>query len=278
LTSGETAQAWKRSITERRYVEGVQARAREYGYRVDMFWLNEPGLTGSRLSNIIWNRGIEGVIIAPLQGRLIGGPARKIDLDFDLFSAIALSETIEEPDLDRALHDQYTAMLLALKEMSALNYRTIGFVVDEELDLRVNHKWTAAYVYYRREVGRKRMLPPLIMSTVKQSTFDRWLDRYKPDAIVSIAHIGLDLLLARGLDIPGDIGYASLDIDGDMSAYPDVSGIDQQSELVGGAAVDMVVSAIQRGYRGIPVHPARTQIEGAWVSGKSAVRQPESPR
>jgi LacI family transcriptional regulator len=117
------------------------------------------------------------------------------------------------------------------------------------------------------------MPPPLIVPKNKQETFDRWFDRYQPDAIVSVAHIGLDFLQARGIDVPDGVGYASLDVDGTTHVYPDVSGIDQQSDLVAASAVDMVVSAIQRGQRGVPDHPVRTQVEGAWVSGTSAVRQ-----
>ena len=76
LTSGRSANEWKLYQTERRFIEGAQARAKEYGYRVEEFWMNEPGLTLARLGNIIWSRGIEGVIIAPLLGKLSGKAAR----------------------------------------------------------------------------------------------------------------------------------------------------------------------------------------------------------
>jgi LacI family transcriptional regulator len=55
--------------------------------------------------------------------------------------------------------------------------------------------------------------------------------------------------------------------------YPDVSGIDQNSEIVGGAAVDMLVAAIHRGHRGIPSHPVRVEVEGSWKAGKSTVKK-----
>ena len=273
LTSGRTADEWKCSVTEQKYVEGAKQRARAYGYRIETFWLNDPRMSGARLSNIIWNRGIEGVIIAPLQGRLTDVDSRSIDLRFDLFSAVEISETIDEPDLDRALHDQYTSMLKLLGRLSDLNYRTAGLVLEEALDLRVNHQWAAAYIYYRQQSAHKGMPPPLILPTAKQSTFDRWYDRYRPDAIISVAGFGLELASNRGLKIPQEVGYASLDVSGVEAVLPGVSGIDQQSELVGAAAVDMVVGAIQRGQRGIPDHPFRTQMEGTWVPGRTVVQR-----
>jgi LacI family transcriptional regulator len=269
LTSGATARAWKLYPAERKYVEGAQARAKEYGYHVEEFWMDEPGMALSRLSNIIWNRGIEGVVIAPLQSRLSGEAARSIRLDFKLFSAVEISETVEWPDLDRAVHDQYTSMLRALEELAKLNYKSIGLVLEEALDLRVNGKWTAAYLRYRNQWGAKRMPPPLILESPRQPDFDRWFDRYRPNAIVSVDRFGLHLLQQRGLDIPGEVGYASLDVDGDSNEYPGVSGIDQNSEIVGAAAVDMLVAAIHRGSRGIPDHPLRTEVEGSWTPGRS---------
>ncbi len=103
-------------MTERKYVEGAQGRAVEYGYRVDEFWINQPGMTMARLGNILWSRGIEGVVIAPLQERLSGKRSRSIHLDFKLFSSVEISETVEWPDLDRSNHDQYTSNQYNLRD------------------------------------------------------------------------------------------------------------------------------------------------------------------
>ena len=60
-----------------------------------------------------------------------------------------------------------------------------------------------------------------------------------------------------------------MDLDGDLPELPEVSGIDQNSRLVGAAAVDLLVAAIQRGQKGIPSHPVRTMVEGSWRKGES---------
>lgn len=273
LTSGPTPEAWKKFTTERKYVEGARARAGEYGYRVDEFWMNQPGMTMARLGNIIWSRGIEGVIIAPLQEKISGSGSRSIKLDFSRFSSVEISETVEWPDLDRSNHDQYTSMLKVLGELAGLNYQAVGLVLEDALDLRVNGKWSAAYLYYRQRHGTRTMPPPLIMAAPSQKSFDNWFDRHRPDAIVSVDRFGLRFIESRGLRIPKDIGYASLDLDGDSAEYPGMSGIDQNSSMVGAAAVDMLVGAIQRGQRGVPKQPLRTEIEGTWVSGKTTVKQ-----
>ena len=278
LTSGTSPDAWRNSVTERKYVEGARARAKEYGYHIDEFWISEPGMSEARLSNIIWSRGIEGVIVAPLQGRLQGEPSRAMQhIDFDLFYAVEISETVRVPELDRSVHDQYTSMFTVLDELVSFNYQAVGLVLEEALDQRVNGKWTAAYLRYRHRLGTSKMPPPLIMPTPKQAVFDRWFDHYRPDVIISVDRFGLHFLKTRGLDIPGEVGYASLDCDGDAPEYPDVSGIDQNSDTVGAAAVDMLIAGIQRGQTGIPAHPRRTEIEGSWTPGKSTLRRPTPP-
>lgn len=273
LTSGQTPDRWKVFVTERKYVEGARERATRYGYRLEEFWLGEPGVSPTRRSSILWNRGIEGVIIAPLQERLSGDKSRKVELDYSLFSVVEISETVDWPDLDRTVHDQYTSMLKCLTELRDLNYQRVGLVLEEALDLRVNGKWTAAYLRYKHQGLMAKMPPPLLLAVADQKAFDRWLDRYQPDAVISVDRFGLRMLQARGLKLPRDIGYASLDVDGDNPVHPGLSGIDQNSELVGAAAVDMLVAAIHRGHRGIPAHPMRTEVEGTWTAGNSTQRQ-----
>lgn len=269
LTTGAAPGEWKRFVTERKYVEGATERAGEYGYRLEEFRLNERGMTRERLASIIWNRGIEGVIIAPLQGKLSGRSARILDFSLDRFAAVEISETFETPDLDRSIHDQYTSMQRCLHELCAVGYQRIGFVIEDALDVRVNGKWTAAFLEHRNRHGEGDLVPPLVLPGPRQSSFDRWFERHRPEVVISVDRLGLQLLRARGCRIPRDVGYASLDLDGEQDGGLELSGIDQNSRRVGEAAVDMLVAAIQRGQRGVPDHPVRLEVEGTWREGRS---------
>ncbi len=269
LTTGRHAEAWQDSNTERKFIAGAEARAREYGYRMEKFWLDEPRMTPARLADIIWSRGIEGIILAPLVGRGMGRKERTLNLDFSRFSVVQISDTVEAPSLNCAIHDQYISMLHLLDQLEALNYRRMGLVLDKTLDLRVNRRWTAAFLQYREQAGQDKLPPPLILEEPGQKSFDRWFDRHRPDVIISLDLFGMRLLRARGLKIPQEIGYASLDLDGEVHAHPGLSGIDQNCHLVGATAMDMLVSAIHRKQQGIPLHPVRTEVEGTWVAGNS---------
>ncbi len=274
LTYGPVTEGSKRSITERKYVEGVIKRADEYGYRTEEF-LIQSAKDSERVCKILWNRGIEGVIIRPVQHELLGKSPGSTGFDFGRFSSVAISETLGNPDLDRSLHNQYTSMLKAVSVLTEMNYRKIGLVLEEELNLRTNGRWTGAFLQHTFRSGGMSLPPPLIMAEPKQGTFDRWFEAHQPDVILSVNPHVPSFIRNRGLTFPKDIGYASLDLDGDYDGKSDLSGIDQNSCHVGAVAVDMMVSAIQRGQRGIPEHPVRIEVEGVWHHGSSVKRRLE---
>lgn len=275
LSSGPMQQPQDLTITERKYIEGVIDRAKTYGYGVEGFHIGDGGLTPDRASSILWNRGIEGVVLRPLQYGLSEGGSRSVEFDFDRFSSVAISETIATPELDRALHDQYTAMLITMNELTRLNYRSIGLVVEESLNLRVNGRWSAAFLQFQHFSHDAGKVPPLILDRFDPKRFSLWFKRHKPDVLVSVNRFGLRFAMELGLRIPEDVAYASLDVDYLRKEYPHMAGIDQNSHLVGAAAVDMLVVSIQRRQRGIPLHPVRIEVEGEWRSGSSA---PEKKR
>lgn len=273
LTSGSEPDVWKTVATERKFIQGAIDQATEYGYRVEEFWMNQPGMCPSRLGDILWNRGIEGMIIAPLVGRVLGRNDRQLTLDFSRFSVVEISETVEAPKLNRAIHDQYTSILTLLDELSLLGYRRMGLVLESFLDLRVNRRWTAGFLQYSEGATAGKLPPPLILDAPDKAAFARWFRHHEPDAIISVGGFGLRLIKEYGLKIPKDIGYASLDMDGEGPSFPGLSGIDQNSRLVGASAMDMLVAAIHRGYCGTPPHPVRTEVAGTWVAGTSTRRR-----
>jgi LacI family transcriptional regulator len=273
LTSGDNHGAWKKFPTENKYVEGAETRALEYGYRLEEFWLNDPSMPSERLAEILWNRGIEGVVVAPIQGRLAEGSRRVLDFDFKRFSCVEISETVELPELDRAIHDQYTSMQRTLRELARLGYASCGLVLERALDLRTNGKWTAAFLEHRFSSRGESGPPPLVLDSRDAKTFKRWFTRHRPEAIVSVDGFGLKLSEACGLAIPRDVAFATLDLDGEEGGAKQFAGIDQNSRFVGAAAIDVLVAAIQRGQTGVPSQPIRIEIEGAWIDGPSAPKR-----
>jgi hypothetical protein len=45
------------------YLQGARERCRQLGYRLEEIWANEPDMTMRRLSQILYQRSIEGVVV-----------------------------------------------------------------------------------------------------------------------------------------------------------------------------------------------------------------------
>jgi hypothetical protein len=65
ITNHQTRTGWKMSACTQDYFEAASQRATERGYQLEIFWLSEPGMTGERMSRILWTRGIQGVLLPP---------------------------------------------------------------------------------------------------------------------------------------------------------------------------------------------------------------------
>mgnify|MGYP006427738969 CR=1 FL=1 len=264
LTTGKEKGAWRESDTERHYWEGANKRAKEYGYYFEEYWLGEPGMTEDRMSNILWNRGISGVVVSPFH-QTLSESARDLSLKFnwDQFIAVAVSDMLRSPILNRVLHDHYTSALTVMKSLIELGYGRIGLCLTEHMDLTVNQRWQAAYRVYRANHPIKR-IEPLILPDLNAVAIKQWAKKNKLDAIISAETRMPQFFKEMDLKIGQDIAYADLDIDLEDPRYDGISGIYQNSQMMGTGAVDLLIAGIQRNEPGIPEIPVVLQVEGNW--------------
>ena len=78
-------------------------------------------------------------------------------------------------------------------------------------------------------------------------------------------------LRAAGVQVPGDVAYADLDVSADDGA---VAGIYQDAEGIGSAAIDLVAGQLLRHERGLPERAKAISIESRWVDGGTAPSLP----
>ncbi len=264
LTTGHEKGAWRQSETELQYWEGASARAKEYGYYLEEYWLGEEGMSENRMSNILWNRGIKGVVVHPFF-QMLSEAERDLSLGFnwDQFIAVAISDMLRQPILNRVLHDHYTSALTVMDELIQRGYRRIGLCLTEHMDLTVNQRWQAAYRVYRANHPIER-IEPLIVPDLSASEIKQWVEANKLDAIISAEVRMPDFFREMGLSMGKELAYADLDIDLDDPLYKGISGIYQNSKMMGSGAVDLLIAGIQRNEPGLPEIPVVLQVEGNW--------------
>jgi LacI family transcriptional regulator len=54
LTHWDTEWGWKQARAHARFFDGALAKAQKQGYRLEHFWLGEPGMSHQRISDILF--------------------------------------------------------------------------------------------------------------------------------------------------------------------------------------------------------------------------------
>ncbi|PTY06494.1 LacI family transcriptional regulator [Verrucomicrobia bacterium LW23] len=257
--------AWKASPTILAMYRGAQERATSQGYALDSFNLREPGMTGKRLSQILDHRAIQGLILAPISHG--GGHMR---LDWRRFSFVALGYSMRRPLVHRAANHHLHSVRVALRELSRRGYRRIGLCVSSETNARSDNCYLDAFLAYQPSLPCDQRVTPFNPKTTRKDDLLAWLSKEKPDCIVAVDPLIADMIANAGLKIPADIGFLLLDW---PAGRPHMAGIDQQHNLVGSLAVDMLVGQVYRNERGIPETPRTMLIESRWQEGNSILRR-----
>ena len=267
-----TRDAYTRTPWLRNWLSGAQKRADQLGYRLEEFWLNEKSLRPERLRSILIARGIPGVLIAPT--RSTGGI---LPMDCSPFAIATMAGTFHTPTVHQASADNYANVLAAFESLVHLDYKRIGFFTSPLTHEWTNHRQVGAYLEMSWEMPAKNRIPLMLASEESASTrslFEKWIRRWKPDALLCSGRLQAEWLLQMGLNAPEDIGIAHLNIGPDVGQW---AGIDPQTELIAAAAVDMLVGQIHRREVGTPAVAKEILIKGIWVPG-ATVRQLDAPK
>jgi LacI family transcriptional regulator len=252
---------------------GAEARAREFGYYLEDFWVNrEGGLSGARLAQVLRTRAIPGMLIAPVAVPYDhpGRHGQRVDLPNADFAAATIGYSLLSPAPHRATHDHALGAETAVGRLLAAGYRRIGYVSSEAVHARVEGRWLAGYLLAQHALPTRDRLPPLLLggfTSRHTRPLEKWLVRWKPDALVALEYEELlGCLDALKIRVPADMAIAHLDA---AVAGRPCAGIDQRSRDVGAAALDMLLAQIHRNERGQPSLRKTVLLEGAWMDGPS---------
>jgi DNA-binding LacI/PurR family transcriptional regulator len=250
------------------YVEGCRRRAAAHGFSLDEFWLHEPGLSGERLNEILRARNIRGVVIVGLMdtNQL---PATFLPT-WRRFTCVVTGVRTRDPALSFACSDHHALALRAFENALRLGYRRPALVLDRVIDELVEGRFTAGVLIAQQKLPatrRTRAFHAVSEARKKPALFQRWFEREQPDVLLTLYHDVKKWVEAMGLRVPADIGLIQLEWRGN---HADWSGMNQHNDIVGEAAVEMVIGMIHGNETGIPVFPRATLIGSTWVDGGTA--------
>lgn len=238
------------------YREGAEARARQLGFSTEVFRLTDVGFSLSRLNQILWTRAIHGLLILPLY--------QDIDLseiEFNHLAAATVDPSLHRPRLHRAQPNYFQGMQLCLDVLHQRGYRRPAFCSIHDEILSIATEWLGGFAGWQSIQEPDAAPRVYVMTEWGYQAFHRWLRSAKPDVVISNDHFFHDWAAKAG------IASATLGVSEDT---PNLSGIKQPNELVGAAAVDMIVAQIHRNEYGLPEDIKTLLIECTWVEKSSA--------
>ncbi len=261
VTAYPTEDGWRVPGLFTEFHTGVKKRAETLGYTLEEYWLRRPGLSEKRFCDVLYARNVLGLVIAPLPS---GGGT--LALDWPRFATAAIGYSVTSPSIHRASNDQYSTIRLAVAELTRLGYRRIGLAMTRDGDERVKNNWSAGMLVEQSLIPMEQRVPLLLADGPFEEAFAAWFSHYRPDVVLTQAWQCGRVLKDLGVRVPEDVGVANLGVTAEEAQW---AGVNQNAELVGAAALDLVDAQLRRNECGIPVHQKTLLIPGHWVAGPS---------
>lgn len=258
---------WRATPTLRRTWEAARERAESFGFKITEFTLSSRGMTGRRLGEILAARGISGVLLGAFPEE-----PHEVSLPWDDFAYVQVGHRILSPRLDCVVSDHTEAVVMAARVITARGCRRVGLAIEKYQDEITGGRWSLGYAGLRSSFPSLAAIPPLLPGKMTAEAFLQWIDEHAIDCVFTLSTFHNepnpmeDWLAAAGRTVPREVGLVSLDV---TSVHPDWSGVEQHSDEIGRAAVDMLFSKLHAGERGIPQLPRTLQVHGEWHEGRT---------
>lgn len=255
---------------------GAVRQAEKTGYRLNEFRCPPETEALARLLRTLQARGVPGILWMHFQE-----PGFRLEVDLSGFACATYGYSLEEPRLHRAANFHLESMQQALDEVLRRGGQHPGYVTLEQAEMRVHRQWLAAWLEYQRQAPGVKWCPALVLDAHDllqgREKFLQWFEKQRPDVVIASFPDVRRWLQETGVQVPQATGYVSLDVAADEPA----TGMDQQWDEIGAAAVDFIVGQLARNERGVPRTPKLTLLPGKWKEGStllSATAHPSAHR
>lgn len=257
-------ESWRNKDVCLWYLQGIQWRAQQLGYQVEIFSLGPLKGDAQKLRRVLVTRGIRGVILGFSEG-----DEHPMDLEVRDLCVVGLGMYFRQLPVDRVQLHGFFNVKLAFEKMRALGYQRPALIAPVRNNTIVGGQWSAAALNEQWQRPPEEQCPPLMIEgeQVNMTLFREWMERHQPDALLVYKIDVLELLERLRLRVPQDVGVAYLF--GTETERQKMAGIDGNLDRVGAAAVDLLVQKMHVHDRGIPEHSRDVLITGSWKDGPS---------
>ena len=240
-------------------IAGARQRAEIFGYHIEHFRFEDYG-SAKRLGEVIYSRGIKGVII----GKLCRNDFTET-FPWQHFALVASDTGFFRPPIQIVMPDHSHAVHRAWTEATALGYRRIGLVLFTEYTAVDYFDKVSAYLFNQRNLPAGERLKIGHFTNGDDAALKAWLRREKPDVILGFNGYFCHWLKTLGYVIPRDFGFIAL-----MSGETPTDNLTRLKEdlgLIGQIALDQLDVLLRTNQYGLPRIVSTLMIESVWVPG-----------
>ena len=237
INANQTKDASEKYPIFSRYINGINAEAKELGYGVYYIWLYEKNLTPERLKKILDSRGIRGgVIVGHINNKKL---PEEFSLIWNNFKFVAAGTKTFNPTIDFISSDKFLIAHHVTNKIIKMGYKRPSMIIDEHFDEIVEGRTIGGFLRAQLNLPDGNRVPPFLK--VRQAKKNpklllTWLKKYKPDAVMCTSNSTSEWMSQP--DISEMISKYAVQLN--MELKSDENGwnaIDQNYELVGRFAV-----------------------------------------
>ena len=270
VSNRETERDWLEVAPTCNMMNGARSRAEDLGFRLEHFWARGPGMSEKRLSDILYARGIRGVMVAPGDHKV-----PPVSLNWEHFAAVSLEECIRTPGIHHVMQNQYANISLVWEKLHEREHSKVGLICYKGMKLKGNFQWEAVHSFHQSQVAPESERVPTLYVDSEDAVVEirRWMRRYRPEVVVAPGCRFLDAALEGGFRVPRDVKYVSLNVEnepeGGISDGIKISGIRQKRDEIGAKAMEILNGLLRDCVQGVSNESVNTQITGEWIEGET---------
>lgn len=253
-----------------RHLEAAQQRAEQSGYRVERFDLADYA-SGRAAAQVLYNRGIRGVIIPSMPARV---EDYLRDEEWERFTIVCCTLGWAKFVYNVVTDDVFAATRLVWNEVVSRGYRRIGAAIFRHHPVAEDDyaRHGGSLVQQEALVPKRQRIPILVdCDPLDRDCFLRWFERYRPEVVISFVSRVCDWLIEAGYRVPEDVAFACLNV----RAGEHYTGILIPDPDLATTAVDFLIAQIHQNQRGIPRVQQSLMLEPQWCEGSTLpVRTP----
>lgn len=254
----------KRGITWECYM-GASERVEELGYKLENFWLQNPRMSDKRATSILVARGIRGILIPPLDEEV-----KKLDFDWDKFSAVRLGHSLRESNLPSVSPDQVGNMINLFKFLIQSGFKRIGLACPRWINRRVNSGFVAGFMGAHFEYIPDSPPPPVFDKNLNEDSraeFVEWVRKHRFDALILHRNDDYESILKEaGIRVPEDLSLTWISL---FHKTTHRCGIYEDGKAIGRQGIDLIVAMLNRGQFGPSQPQVDLHVHGTLILGET---------